>query len=698
MRTKQSASSAATQNRSTNEQALNNAIRDYVRAYSLWHGRPQAAQHFGVSRQTLWRFLERGHLGRSLPGAVVKAAGNSPESVNAATEELVNTARRQRKLLRETDGAPAKLEQRGPATRRLSEDMEDALRLLCAAPLATVRELARFGRVPESTLRDRLDRLAAKGLVDSVAHRLDSLGPRPQRRYFPTEQGILAGAHAEHGVQRFLTEYPVSRQWFRILTERLDAVAVVYRVAALLADADDSGQPVRVDHYRQGPYDTLVTLSQGRTLGIIRQGPTLPSPNLRYRLRTAENLPYHQQPEATLVLACSDQANRRAVRTLGHPATHRSHFVATEGEQLAGDHWAVAWQQCGHGMADVVTINPHLSLADILAQVGRRLDRHASEFRNPTPKARRKPKPDPDTLYSGRLRGLMPDPAEQVRDCPAVRLTASQKQALDLLAAWPLCTTEQLTGLMGGVTRRWARQLIQSLADLSLVREEWGRHVLTDDGLRCLARRDRLAVRMALGRWSARRRRRSRGGPPVHSGTSLRSLASQQDHQDAVTATAAMFTAEAARSRDYHLLEMLPTHRSSIGYYFQGQHYVVHPDATFWLAYRGDWRPYFIEVERRAVTPKRVPERLRNYRRYFASGWPRPDHGGALPLVLFVFENPEIEEAFVDAAGYHNLPLCTSDLWLFEERGVLGEVWRPPHPDTYQRLTIHCLDKLQSWR
>ena len=156
-----------------------------------------------------------------------------------------------------------------------------------------------------------------------------------------------------------------------------------------------------------------------------------------------------------------------------------------------------------------------------------------------------------------------------------------------------------------------------------------------------------------------------------------------------------MFTAEAARSRNYQMLEMLPTSRSSIGYYFQGQYYVVHPDATFWLAYQGDWRPYFIEVERRAVTPKRVRERLRNYRRYFASTWPREDHGGALPLVLFVFETPEIEEDFVGSAGYHNLPICTSDLELFEERGVLGEVWRPPHPDTYQRLTIHCLDKLR---
>ena len=694
MTTKQPATPAPANDTTADKGVLNDAIRRYVRAYALWHGRPQAAQRFGVSRHTLWRFLARGHLGRSLPRAVTGAVGNDPQSVNAAAEELVNTARRQRKLLREMDDALAQLEKRSPATHRLSNSQVDALLLLCAAPLATVKELARFGRVPQSTLHDRLHKLAERGLVDSVSHRLPDLGPRPQRRYFPTEAGIIAAGKAEHGTERFLSEYPVSKQWFRILTERLDAAAVVYHVAALLADADQSGQPVRVDHYRQGPYDALVTLSQGRTLGIIRQGPTLPSPNLRYRLRTAENLPYRQQPTATLVLACSDQANRRAVRTLGHPMAHRAFFVATEGEQLAGDHRAVAWQQCGNGMAAVVTITPEMSLSGILAYVQRYLDGYAADFRDQTPRAERKPKPDPDSLYSDRLRALMPDPSEQVQNCLAVRLTIAQKQALDLLAAWPRCTTEQFTGLMGGVTRRWARQVLQSLSDLSLVRDERGRHVLTDDGLRCLARRDRLAVRMALGRWSARQRRRSRGGPPVYAGTALRSLASQQEHQDAITTIAALLTAEAARSRDYQLLEMLPTSRSSIGYYFQGQYYVVHPDATFWLAHRGEWRPYFIEVERRAVTPKRVRERLRNYRRYFASGWPHRDHGGALPLVLFVFETPEIEEDFVDSAGHHGLPICTSDLELFEERGVLGEVWRPPHPEPYERLTIHCLDKL----
>ena len=390
---------AQTDHAAAEEPTLDDAIRDYVRTYALWHGRPQAARTFGVSRHTLWRCLERGRLGRSLPRAVVNAVGDDPDVIRAATWAMTAVRRIQRRA--------------AANPRPLAAPLEDALRLLCAAPLATVKELARFGRVPESTLRERLDRLAAKGLVDSVSHRLDSLGPRPQRRRFPTDQGIMAAAQAEHGVQRFLTEYPVSRQWFRILTERLDAVAVIYHVAALLADADQSGQPVRVDHYRQGPYDALVTLSQGRTLGIIRQGPMLPSPNLRYRLRSAESLPWRQVPRATLVLTCSDQANRRAVRTLGHPMEHRFHFVATEDEQLAGDHTAVAWQQCGHGMAALPTISPHRSLSDVLAEVGSYLDVRAIESRDRTPPEQRQSKPDPDTLYSDHLRTLMPDPGSR---------------------------------------------------------------------------------------------------------------------------------------------------------------------------------------------------------------------------------------------------------------------------------------------
>lgn len=60
--------------------------------------------------------------------------------------------------------------------------------------MATMDELSRFGRVPASTLRDRLKKLARMGLADSVPHSLTILGSHPHLRYFPTEKGINAGA------------------------------------------------------------------------------------------------------------------------------------------------------------------------------------------------------------------------------------------------------------------------------------------------------------------------------------------------------------------------------------------------------------------------------------------------------------------------------------------------------------------------
>ena len=66
--------------------------------------------------------------------------------------------------------------------------------------------------------------------------------------------------------EELLPLYPVSKQWFKLLAERLDSVAVLYYVAALVAEADPARQPVRVDHYRQGPYDALLTLSGGRSV------------------------------------------------------------------------------------------------------------------------------------------------------------------------------------------------------------------------------------------------------------------------------------------------------------------------------------------------------------------------------------------------------------------------------------------------
>ena len=646
---------------------LRRAVRGYVRAYASLHGRRKAAEDLGVSRHTLWRFLERGHTGRAVPSAVLSKVGNSVRAIEAATFEIII----------DLEGLRP-----DPALRSLRQGLEEALLLLCATPLATVEELSRFGRIPASTLRDRLKRLTERGLVGSVPHHLSALGTRPQRRYFPTEKGVTAAGAATKGRNHMLRSYPVSKQWFRLLAERLDAVAVLHRVASMVADADPHDDPVRADHYRNGPYDMLITLSGGRTIGLIRQGPALPTSRLRYRLRSIERLDSSDMSFLTLVLTHADQATRRAIRSLGDPSEHRRTFVATEGEFLAGDHTGVVWQQCGSGVGEAVRIDADASLAGILALAERLLDSSYSFLRD-------RPKPKPGALYHSGVQAAMPEPSQQLASTLSVQLTRAEKDALDLLAAWPLCTREQMAGLMGGVTLRRVNQVLRSLAQRGLVRTDEPLHMLTDEGLTYLARRDRAAVGLTLDRWSAEPLYLN---ADIYAGTAVRALASQMRHHAGVVDFTANLSAEVSRSSDYDMFDLLPTSRSSIGYRYDWTTYVIHPDASFTLEYKGRWRPYLLEFERRATTPKRARSRLKSYRRYFLSGWAERDHEGRLPRVLFVFESPGSENAFLDVADtVKGVPIITSNAETLAEWGILGDAWILPPPHSLDRRPLSLL-------
>ena len=147
--------------------------------------------------------------------------------------------------------------------------------------------------------------------------------------------------------------------------------------------------------------------------------------------------------------------------------------------------------------------------------------------------------------------------------------------------------------------------------------------------------------------------------------------------------------AEVARSPDHDLFDLLPTHRSSIGYRRGRTNYAIHPDASFTLEYKGQWLPFLLEFERRATTPKRILRRLASYRRYFASGWAERDHGGRRPGVLFVFETPESETAFLDIAdGMEGLDVITANAEDLGEHGILGEAWILPPPHSLDRAPL----------
>ena len=641
------------------EPRLIDAIGDYLHAYVGKHSQGRTAAAFGVSRHTLWRFLERGQVGRALPRAVMAEVGDTPSAIAEAICALTR------------EGKAASLE---PLDLFLPSRLRETLWVLCEAPFATVDELSSLNRVPASTLRGRLAQLRERGLADSRPHRLAALGGRPQRRYFPTPAGVAAlGETIPDDVPRL---YPVSRQWFRLLMERLDSVAVVYRMAALVAEADPEKAPVRVDHYRQGPYDALITLSGDRSLGLVRQGPMLTPASLRYRVRTIERLGIGERPLVTLIVTDSGQDTRRAVRIPGESWEFHHCTVATLSEVLAGGAWARVWQPGGHDFGQMPVIAPDVSLA-------RMVDAAGDMAGHPIHARRRGP--DPDQTYPGSVRATAPD--ERFGDGLATQLTATEKQALDLLAAWPLCTTEQLGGLLGGVSDRRVNQVLGPLRRRGLVRRQGDALALTDEGLTYIARRDRAAVGTVLDRWSS-----EGDGSGRYAGTALRTLASQHEHQKGLLVFFDMLCSEVAFSQGYELLDLLPTHRSQIAYWDDETRYVIHPDASFQFGYRGDLRWCLLEYERRATTPKRVPERLDAYRRYFASGYARPDHGGHTPLVLFVFETEHAEKLFLNtAARLPTVPLASTTTEALGWHGPLGPIWRRPTPAAPERCSLHYL-------
>ncbi len=211
---------------------------------------------------------------------------------------------------------------------------------------------------------------------------------------------------------------------------------------------------------------------------------------------------------------------------------------------------------------------------------------------------------------------------------------------------------------MGGVTRRRTNQVLSSLRTRTVVQEEPDGYVLADEGLTYLARRDRAAVGPTLDRWTPQQ-----SDDGTYIGTALRALASQSDHQRGVTEFAARLTAEVARDADHELLDLLSTQRSQITYWQSGSRYVLHPDTSFQLGRQDDWDWCLLEYKSRAVTPKRVPERLRGYRRYLHRDYVKRDHGGAEHLVQFLFESAESEAAFLQtAARLSHAPFVSSNL------------------------------------
>ena len=117
---------------------------------------------------------------------------------------------------------------------------------------------------------EAVEKLETAGACASVLHSADPFPPA--RRFHLTAAGLRRLADEEDTPLDILVRSrPVSAQWRRNLMERLDALAVIYRMAVLLSNV---AYPIRFRWYRASPLDAAITLPDGKTVGIVRQGIT----------------------------------------------------------------------------------------------------------------------------------------------------------------------------------------------------------------------------------------------------------------------------------------------------------------------------------------------------------------------------------------------------------------------------------------
>ena len=524
----------------------------------------------------------------------------------------------------------------------------DLLRLLGEAPFPDRLELAAVSGWSRGAVYAGCEALEGAGLAASLPHASERIAPT--RRYHLTAAGLRRLADDE-GVRpdELLRSRPLTAHWRRLLLERLDGVGVIYRLTAAITGA---AWPLRFRWYRAQPMDAAIALPDGRSLFLVREGPTADRTAFGKRLWRLREGP---RPGAYLLLAPDAVRLRHTARLMARAPAPA--FLALERDAAASGADARVWRTAAG--------SPWLSLREVLSHV-----------------AASRAWPQEEALARAAFpRDLRARDLREDWMLPAT-LGAAQKRALGLVADWPWIAPAHLGALLG-VSDRRVFQLLQPLREASLVEPVRGRLALSDRGLASLARRDRAAVHLALKRWSA---------APLDPDAPLtwrnvrgrrnRQLLRTAGHTDAVHAFLAAL-ARQARGQGWEIAQLDPPHRASRYFRRRGVLRSVNPDAFAALRRDGERRPFFLEWERRAVRPSTMAERLAPYLRYYASQRPADDHG-VRPAVLVVFDDELAANHFLRVARSElkrrrvDVPLRVSHRALLEREGPLGEAWTTP--------------------
>ena len=447
--------------------------------------------------------------------------------------------------------------------------------------------------------------------------------------------------------------YPVSRQWLALLIRRMDAVASVYRLAATLSPGVD-GLCSKVEFQRRGRFDAVITLHNGRSFGVVRQGLALRRRSLYDRLRAiAEYRPAHR-PSAVLILVPSPW-EQRLTDEFCRNAELRDCYVGVERRETLEE-----WEHPGWISSNWVVGKTYRTLEQVVSQAD-----PGGRFPWETPE---------------RKRASLPDPERMVRTAPAFGVTPSKKRALDLITDHPMIPREHLARWLGVSDGRVSQMTGSLVNDWGLV-EQHGkrsdvRYTLSERGIGYITHRDRAQLSTTMAAWSTEDTADNHGRPrPL--GHRILTWERQTSHADGITWFLSELAAEARADGASELQWSVSTARSDRA--FNRGEDAIAPDAVGHLLTNGLHVPFYFEHELRARHPRGVAARPRPYIRYYRSDAPREDQP-PFPTTLFMVDNEEVVETYAITASRMtamSLPILVSSKELLSYRGILGRSWRP---------------------
>ena len=504
-------------------------------------------------------------------------------------------------------------------------------------------------------------------MVGRVSHGTVHL-PSSQR-YYLTVNGIgnTADTLGFDTASDFVRAYPVSREWLALLIRRMDAVASIYRLAASLSPGINSLRS-HVEFHRRGRFDATITLHDGRTFGVIRQGLALRRRSLYDRLRAIAEYDYTRRPDTILVLTPSVWEQRLTTRFCMERNLEDS-YVGVESRNTLERRDRHVWQQTS-GLFS----GSYYTLDFVSSQCGT-----SGRLFTESP---------------SRKRASIPCPERMVQAAPAFGISPSEKRTLDLITDHPMIPREHLA-LWLGVSEGRLSQMMHSLVDTWGLVERRGkrgdvRYTLSAEGIRYVTHRDRAQLPTTRGIWSTALTT-DRQGRRRHVGHRIDTWARQTKHADGITWFLSKLEAETRADPDSELLWSVPTARSDQAYNWGES--AIAPDAVGKMTAEGLQIPFYIEYELRARHPRGVIARLRPYTSYYWSTEPGEDQP-PFPVSLFVVDSEDVEATYVRTAARMtrmSLPIFVSCIPILSKTGILGRSWRPLWEPEFPRLALSRL-------